>query len=72
MASNCRPLALPDKPSIAVLPFQNMSGDVEQEYFADGMVASAKVARGISRLKRDQPLDRTNRFSTADTWALSQ
>jgi adenylate cyclase len=31
-------LALPDKPSIAVLPFQNMSGDSEQEYFADGMV----------------------------------
>jgi adenylate cyclase len=31
-------LALPDKPSIAVLPFQNMSGDAEQEYFADGMV----------------------------------
>jgi adenylate cyclase len=31
------PLALPDKPSIAVLPFQNMSGDREQEYFADGI-----------------------------------
>jgi adenylate cyclase len=31
-------LAMPDKPSIAVLPFQNMSGDAEQEYFADGMV----------------------------------
>jgi adenylate cyclase len=31
------PLSLPDKPSIAVLPFQNMSGDIEQEYFADGM-----------------------------------
>ena len=30
--------ALPDKPSIAVLPFQNMSGDPEQDYFADGMV----------------------------------
>lgn len=31
-------LALPDKPSIAVLPFQNMSGDPDQDYFADGMV----------------------------------
>jgi adenylate cyclase len=31
------PLALPDKPSIAVLPFQNMSGDTDEEFFADGM-----------------------------------
>jgi adenylate cyclase len=29
---------LPDKPSLAVMPFQNMTGDPEQEYFADGMV----------------------------------
>ncbi|MGZ5871354.1 MAG: hypothetical protein ACXWKP_04495 [Bradyrhizobium sp.] len=31
-------LTLPDKPSIAALPFQNMSGDVQQDYFADGVV----------------------------------
>jgi len=38
-AATTRPaLSLPDKPSIAVLPFQNMSGDPEQDYFADGIV----------------------------------
>src|SRR5262249_2962948 len=37
-------LALPDKPSIAVLPFQNISGDPEQEYFADGMVEEITTA----------------------------
>jgi adenylate cyclase len=42
-------LAIPDKPSIAVLPFQNMSGDPEQEYFADGMVED--IVTGLSRIK---------------------
>ena len=37
-------LALPYKPSIAVLPFENMSGDLEQEYFADGMVEEITTA----------------------------
>ena len=41
-------LALPDKPSIAVLPFANMSGDPEQEYFVDGMVEDITTA--IARL----------------------
>ena len=40
---------LPKKPSIAVLPFTNMSGDPEQEYFADGMVE--EVITGLSRIK---------------------
>ena len=42
-------LALPDKPSIAVLPFQNMSGDPEQDYFADGMVED--IITALSRFK---------------------
>ena len=44
-----QPLALPDKPSIAVLPFENMSGDPEQEYFADGMVE--EIITALSRFK---------------------
>jgi len=43
------PLALPDKPSIAVLPFANMSGDPEQEYFADGMVEEIITALSCIR-----------------------
>ena len=42
-------LPLPDKPSIAVLPFANMSGDPEQEYFADGMVE--EIIRALSRIR---------------------
>ncbi len=48
-ATETAPLALPDKPSIAVLPFQNMSGDAEQEYFADGMVDD--IITALSRFK---------------------
>ena len=44
-----RLLPLPDKPSIAVLPFQNMSDDPEQEYFADGMVE--EITTALSRIK---------------------
>jgi adenylate cyclase len=44
-----KPLPLPDKPSIAVLPFQNMSGDPEQEYFADGMVE--EIITALSQFK---------------------
>jgi adenylate cyclase len=43
------PLPLPDKPSIAVLPFANMSGDPEQEYFADGMVED--IITALSRFR---------------------
>jgi adenylate cyclase len=44
-----RALPLPDKPSIAVLPFANMSGDPEQEYFADGMVE--EIITALSRIR---------------------
>ena len=43
------PLTLPDKPSIAVLPFANMSGESEQEYFADGMVED--IITALSRFR---------------------
>ena len=44
-----RPLVLPDRPSIAVLPFDNMSGDPEQEYFADGIVE--EIITALSRMR---------------------
>jgi TolB-like protein len=43
------PLTMPERPSIAVLPFRNMSGDPEQDYFADGMVEDLITA--LSRLR---------------------
>lgn len=42
-------LSLPDKPSIAVLPFQNLSADPEQEYFADGVVEDITMALSLFR-----------------------
>ena len=56
-----KPLALPDKPSIAVLPFQNMSGDPEQEYFADGMVED--IITALSRFKSLFVIARNSSFT---------
>jgi TolB-like protein len=49
VAPTAAQLALPDKPSIAVLPFQNMSGDPEQDYFADGIVE--EIITALSRIR---------------------
>ena len=54
-------LPLPDKPSIAVLPFQNMSGDPEQEYFADGMVE--EIITALSRIRWLFVIARNSSFS---------
>jgi TolB-like protein/class 3 adenylate cyclase len=56
-----KPLPLPDKPSIAVLPFQNMSGDPEQEYFADGMVE--EIITALSRFKALFVIARNSSFT---------
>jgi TolB-like protein len=61
-AATQRPtLALPDKPSIAVLPFQNLSADPEQEYFADGVVEDITMA--LSRLRWLFVIDRSSSFT---------
>ena len=54
------PLALPDKPSIAVLPFQNMSGDREQEYFADGIAED--VLTTLSKIQELMVIARNSSF----------
>ncbi len=54
-------LALPDKPSIAVLPFQNMSGDPEQDYFADGIVED--IITGLSKFKSLFVIARNSSFT---------
>jgi adenylate cyclase len=55
------PPPMPDKPSIAVLPFQNMSGDPEQEYFADGMVE--EIITALSRFKSLFVIARNSSFT---------
>jgi adenylate cyclase len=54
-APDSRSLPLPDKPSIAVLPFQNMSTDPEQEYIADGIVEDTRQRFPVSRRCRHRP-----------------
>ena len=53
-------LALPDKPSLAVLPFQNMSGDADQDYFADGIVEDLITA--FSRFRSFAVISRNSSF----------
>jgi class 3 adenylate cyclase len=61
MLDKGKPLPLPEKPSIAVLPFQNMSGDPEQEYFADGMVEDITTA--LSRFQSLFVIARNSSFA---------
>ena len=49
MVEGSKGLPLPEKPSLAVMPFQNMSGDPEQEYFADGIVE--EIITALSRIR---------------------
>jgi TolB-like protein len=61
-AASSRPaLPLPDKPSIAVLPFENLSGDPEQEYFADGMVE--EIITALSRFRQLFVIARNSSFT---------
>jgi adenylate cyclase len=53
-------LPLPDKPSIAVLPFVNMSGDPEQDYFSDGI--SEEIITGLSKIPRMHVIARNSTF----------
>jgi adenylate cyclase len=59
-ANASKSLPLPDKPSIAVLPFQNMSGDPEQEYFADGIAED--VLTTLSKIQELMVIARNSSF----------
>jgi TolB-like protein len=60
-AAERAPLPLPDKASLVVLPFQNMSGDPEQEYFADGMVE--EITTALSRVRSLFVIARNSAFT---------
>jgi adenylate cyclase len=59
-AKTSKSLPLPDKPSIAVLPFQNMSGDSEQEYFADGIAEDVLIT--LSKIQELLVIARNSSF----------
>jgi len=63
-AVDATPLALPDKPSIAVLPFINISNNPEQEYFADGMVE--EIITALSRFRQFFVIARNSSFAYKD------
>jgi adenylate cyclase len=56
-----KPLPLPDRPSIAVLPFTNMSGDPEQQFLADGMVE--EIISALSRVRSFFVISRNSTFT---------
>jgi adenylate cyclase len=61
IGTSTKPLVFPDRPSIAVLPFQNMSGDRDQEYFVDGMVE--EIITALSRIRWMFVLARNSSFT---------
>jgi adenylate cyclase len=69
-AATEKPLALPDKPSIAVLPFVNMSGDPEQAYFSDGLTED--IITDLSKISGLFVIARTSAFAYRDTAATVQ
>jgi TolB-like protein/Flp pilus assembly protein TadD len=64
------PLALPDKPSIAVLPFTNMTGDPEQEYFSDGV--TAEITTQLARFRDLFVISQNSAFLYKNSAASSQ
>ncbi len=60
-----KPLDLPDKPSIAVLPFTNLSGDPEQEYFSDGITED--IITALSRIRQFFVIARNSTFAYKGT-----